>query len=484
MDGCLTELEIFQIYRDEQDDARARKALRHVLSCELCYDQWRRYSVDEKVASSIRFAVAGDIEGANESPGLSEAIKLPENLFIPGFKLRGDFIESGQSRVYRAVHEASGEEVAIKVFYNSPLNEGGSVRFSREIRSLARLRHPHVIPIRSEGEVFGHAYFVTPWIDGLPLHEHVKQRKLTVSARLKILESVCSAVGHAHKRGVMHLDLKPSNVLMDSTGEPVVLDFGLARLIEGSPSDTTASMVGVAGTPAYMAPEQVTDRGSVDTRTDVFMLGILMYEVLSHQRARPAQETRSDRSDLDIALTAPTPIRQVARKIGVELAAIVTKATALNHHERYQSVEAMLQDIQALKRGKPIAAMSDSWFYRFRKFSSRNLAYIGGAISVALILLFAVFVSRATQQFAEEAYGRATQVTQRVVRARERILDRRLSVVCQELANLYSRLGEKEKAAEYAEQAQRSLFRANQGENEQFPLNTTKLKPSPPNQPK
>ncbi len=463
MDGCLTELEIFQIYRDELSDTETRKALRHVLSCELCYDQWKRYLIDEKVATSIRSAVAGDVEGANESPGLSDAIKLPENLFIPGFNLRGDFIESGQSRVYRATHEASGEEVAIKVFYNSPLNEGGNVRFSREIRSLARLRHPHVIPIRSEGEVYGHAYFVTPWIDGLPLHEYVKEKRLSVNAKLKILESVCSAVSHAHKRGVMHLDLKPSNVLMDSTGEPVVLDFGLARLIEGDPADPTASLAGVAGTPAYMAPEQVADRGSVDTRTDVFMLGILMYEVLSLERARPSDGTQSRSKELDQALLAPKPIRQVAPRIGTELAAIVSKATALNHLERYQSVEALLQDLQALKRGTPVTAMSDSWLYRLRKFSSRNLAFIGGTISVALILLFAVEMSRTTQQMVEESYGRATQVTQRVVRERERILDRRLSVVCQELADLYQKMGDMEKAKIYAEQAHAAHFRARLG---------------------
>lgn len=460
MDGCLTELEIFQIYRDELDDSETRKALRHVLSCELCYDQWKRYLIDEQVATSIRSAVAGDVEGANESPGLTEAIELPEKLLIPGFNLRGDFIESGQSRVYRAIHEASGEEVAIKVFYNSPLNEGGNLRFSREIRSLARLRHPHVIPIRSEGEVCGHAYFVTPWIDGLPLHEYVKAKKLSLNAKLRILENVLSAVSHAHKRGVMHLDLKPSNVLMDSTGEPVVLDFGLARLIEGDPADPIAPLAGVAGTPAYMAPEQVTDRGSVDTRTDVFMLGILMYEVLSLQRARPSNENGSGTKDLDQALVAPKPIRQVAPKIGSELAAIVTKATALDHLERYQSVEALLQDLQALKRGAPVTAMSDSWIYRVRKFASRNLAFIGGAVSAALILLFAVEMSRTTQQMVEESYGRATQVTQRVVRERERILDRRLSVVCQELADMYLRLGDVEKARIYGEQANAARFRA------------------------
>jgi serine/threonine protein kinase len=463
MDGCLTELEIFQIYRDELSDNEARKALRHVLSCELCYDQWKRYLIDEKVATSIRSAVAGNIEGADESPGLSEAIELPEKLCIPGFNLRGDFIESGQSRVYRAIHEASGEEVAIKVFYNSPLNEGGNLRFSREIRSLARLRHPHVIPIRSEGEVFGHAYFVTPWIDGLPLHEYVKQKRISLNARLKILENVCSAVSHAHKRGVMHLDLKPSNVLMDSTGEPVVLDFGLARLIEGGPVDSISSLAGIAGTPAYMAPEQATDRGSVDTRTDVFMLGILMYEVLALQRARPPNGSGTGTNDLDQALLAPKPIRQVAPRIGSELAAIVTKATALNHLERYQSVEALLQDLQALKRGTPVTAMSDSWIYRLRKFSTRNLAFIGGAISVALILLFSVEISRTTQQMVEETYGRATQVTQRVVRERERILDRRLSVVCQELADVYSKLGNGEKARAYEGQAQAARFRAELG---------------------
>ncbi len=253
---------------------------------------------------------------------------------------------------------------------------------------------------------------------------------------------------------------------MDSTGEPVVLDFGLARLIETGASDPISSIAGVAGTPAYMAPEQVTDNGDVDTRTDVFMLGLLMYEVLALTRARDSHETPSHQGNLELAKQPPIPIQQIAPSVSTEIASIVGKATEMDPRNRYQSVEALLLDLERLRKGAPVRAMSASWIYRFRKFGSRHLAYVAGAVAVALILISAQLVSRATQQYAEEAYGRATQVTQRMFLERERILDRRMGEVCQELADLYAKLGNRAKAEMYAEFAERARLKVSTLDNE------------------
>ena len=458
MGGCLTEVQLFQTYRRETSPEELLDALHHVLGCSLCHEHWRRFALDEQVAAGIRSAVEGDIQGADETPGVSEAIRLPDKLGIPGFRLRGDFVEGGQARVYRAVHEASQEEVAIKVFHNSPLNEGGDARFSRELQSLARLRHPHVIPIRSAGEILGHAYFVMPWIEGIPLDQHISKRKPDIRQRLDLLIKICSAVDHAHKRGVMHLDLKPSNVLVDSSGEPMVMDFGLARLSTGETADGEGWGLGVAGTPAYMAPEQASDREDVDTRSDVFMLGLLLYEVLCGRRARHGSAEEAQHASLDLARQEPPPIRQAAPHLGTELAVITQTATAMDREKRYQTAKALLDDLERYRSGEPVRVMGEGFLYRMSKFSRKHLAVLVGVLAVALVVTSAMIVRRESQGMLEEAYGRGVLIDNERFQAEARLSERRrqriqqaqadmrslageLAGVYQELADAYSQLG-------------------------------------------
>ncbi len=461
MDGCLTEVQLYQAFRKETSGPELEAALLHILSCPLCHEQWKHFEVDEQVADGIRSAVLGDILAADAIPGVSTAMELPEQLSIPGFRLRGDYIEGGQAQVYRAIHEASQEEVAIKVFHNSPLNEGGYARFSRELQSLARLRHPHVIPIRSAGEIFGHAYYVMPWIEGLPLTEHIKRFDLTRKEKLELMIKVCSAVDHAHKRGVMHLDLKPSNVRVDRSGEPVVLDFGLARLASGEGQDNLGWELGIAGTPVYMAPEQVKEPDDVDTRADVFMLGLLFYEVLSGRRARRSFKPKGSDSELDIALTAPQPIREVLPKVGRELAAIIDTATSLNRESRYQNAEAFLDDLRRVCAGVAVQAMGDSPFYKITKFSRRYLAVVTGVISVLLILFTAMMVNRECQQVIDESFTRSAKWESGALNLKERQLNdarneseiahEKLKDAYEKLIKCYDELGQSEGASETRE---------------------------------
>ncbi len=430
MGGCLNEVEIFQAFRGEMAADELTASLHHVLGCPLCHEQWKHFALDEQVADGIRSAVLGDVKAADTTPGVSDAMDIPDKLAIPGFRLRGDYIEGGQARVYRAVHEASQEEVAIKVFYNSPLNEGGYSRFSRELQSLARLRHSHVIPIRSAGEILGHAYYVMPWIEGLPLNEHIKHHRPTIKERVGLLIKVCSAVDHAHKRGVMHLDLKPSNVRVDRQGEPIVLDFGLARLSSGDQTDLAELGLGVAGTPAYMAPEQVNDSEDVDTRADVFMLGLLLHEVLTGKRAR--REVRGGQHvGLELALEAPPPIRRVDSSVGRELAAIVDTATQAERGARYQTTEALLTDLTSFVNGTAVQAMGDSVLYRISKFSRRYVAVVTGVACVTSILVVAMLVNREYQHVAEESLLWASKWESATVRLK----DRNVHDLREELAN-------------------------------------------------
>jgi hypothetical protein len=453
--GCLSEVELFQAFRDELSANEARAALHHVLVCDLCHEQWRRFALDEKVADGIRSAVLGDARGADCAPGVADAVELPDRLVIPGFRLRGDYIDGGQARVYRAIHEASQEEVAIKVFHNSPLNEGGHARFSAELRSLARLRHPHVIPIRSAGEILGHAYYVMPWIDGDPLDEYVRVHKLTVREKTALFSKICGAVDHAHKRGVMHLDLKPSNVRVDRSGEPVVMDFGLARLASKDGMDAMLPGLGVAGTPAYMAPEQVQNGDDVDTRADVFMLGLLFYEMLAGKRAREGDAETGRPPSLELALKPLPSLQHVVPRISKDLIAIVALATAPRREARYQAAEALLDDLQRYLEVRPVAARGNSFAYKLTKLSQKHLLLVVGGVAIAMILLTAVIVNREAQRFQDDAYRRAERVSPGLERANERKMARLYS----EMSDAYRRLGDKERAEDFASRAEVALQR-------------------------
>jgi hypothetical protein len=452
MAGCLTEVEIFQVYRGEVAPEDLVDALRHVVGCSLCHEQWKRFELDEQVAAGIRSAVVGDILGADETPGVSHVTELPEHLDIPGFRLREGYIDGGQARVFRAVHLASQEEVAIKVFHNSPLNEGGHARFLRELRSLARLRHPHVIPIRSAGEILGFAYYVMPWIEGLPLDEFARTTALSRTRKLDLLMRVVGAVDHAHKRGVLHLDLKPSNVRVDPNGEPMVMDFGLARMATGDAADVAGLGLGAAGTPAYMAPEQLDDQEDVDIRADVFMLGLLLYEVLAGRRARQTPEGEQVRFS-ELATTVPPPIRAVAPQVQRELAAIVERAIAPDRDQRYPSAEALLDDLQAYRRGAPVEAMGEGFLYRASKLSRKYVVVIVGLLAVLVLVSSALLVRRELDRTVEVAATRAVKVSQGLLPAKYRELARAYT----ELSEIHRALGHAARAEDYAIRAEAAL---------------------------
>ncbi|MCP4590926.1 MAG: serine/threonine protein kinase [bacterium] len=388
--GCVAEVDMFMVYRHELPPQRCAPVLRHIASCALCHDVWRRFELDERIAQGIQCALKGDTQGADEQPGWGLHDELPDRLEIPGFDIRAGYIEGGQARVYRGVYQASQEEVAIKVFHNSLLNEGGQERFSREIKSLARLRHPNVITIRSDGQVEGHAYFVMPWIDSLTLDDYIKSAPLSYMQKVRLVGKICDAVSHAHQRGVMHLDLKPTNVRVDSSGEPIVMDFGLARLIESDLTEASGRSLGAAGTPLYMAPEQIDNRDDLDVRADVYGLGLLVYEALVGRRAKGAQLTRTQLPSLDIAREEPPAPRSVAPKLPRELAAIITRAIEVDPDRRYQTAQALHDDLRAYQAGKLVQARAHQRSYRMRKWIQLHREAVVALGLIGMIMAFGV----------------------------------------------------------------------------------------------
>ncbi|MGE0480036.1 MAG: tetratricopeptide repeat protein [Phycisphaerae bacterium] len=371
---------------------------------------------------------------------------------IPGYRVLRVISHGGQGVVYQALQEETKRKVAIKVLLEGPL---ASValrrRFEREIELAAQLRHPNIVSVFHSGTTAdGRQYLVMDYIRGAPLTVHVREQRLPLEAALVSFAAVCEAVQHAHQRGVIHRDLKPSNILVDAEGQPRVLDFGLAKRMGGT-DDTLATMSQqLLGTVPYMSPEQT--RGNpdeMDTRSDVYSLGVVLYETLTGEFPYPVTGPMADVLR-HIAETAPTPPsrrwrsesgisgrvsgrgRSVQCPIDGELETIVLKALAKERERRYQSAGELARDLRHYLTGEPIEARRDSGLYMLRKALRRYRAavVVAGAFA-ALIAIFAAAMTvqslrvrdqrdraRGAEQLAEKRLATATAAREDAERAR------------------------------------------------------------------
>ena len=359
--------------------------------------------------------------------------------------------EGGFGVVYLAEQaEPVRRRVAVKVV--KPGMDSASViaRFEAERQSLALMDHPGIAKILDGGTTDrGLPYFVMEFVEGLPIGCYCDERRLPIPARLELFAAVCDAVQHAHQKGVIHRDIKPSNVLVvgdpDGRARPRIIDFGIAKAIGPSlTSRTEFTLQGqLVGTPEYMSPEQADLRGAdIDTRTDVYALGALLYELLTGrlpfdaQRLREAgleairRIIREDDPPRPSALFADTdagdagaiaarlgrPPRDLARELRRELEWIPLKALRKRPEERYQSAGAMADDVRRYLGGTPLEAGPESGWYRARKFVRRHRASVAVAATVATALV-AITASALTFGVRERA-ARRGEAEQRAVAER------------------------------------------------------------------
>src|SRR5262245_46218148 len=205
---------------------------------------------------------------------LHPAVRAPQPPTIDGYETGALLGEGGMGTVWRAVQRGTRRDVALKV-----MNAAGMVsprareRFRREVELASRLDHPQIASVFDGDVRAGVCYYAMELIDGVPLDVHVAQEKLARGDILKLMRVICLAVGYAHQRGIIHRDLKPSNILVDKAGNPHVLDFGLAKELNGSLQSSVSVEGSVPGTPAYMSPEQACGRAdALDTRSDIYSL--------------------------------------------------------------------------------------------------------------------------------------------------------------------------------------------------------------------
>lgn len=366
--------------------------------------------------------------GSRGGGGSGETPAVPGDLraLIPGYDIHREISRGGQGVVYLATQQSTKRRVAIKLLLSgSGASPAVRKRFEREIELVAQLAHPNIISIFHSGLTRdGRQFYVMDYVDGVTLDRHVRDRQCTLEETIRLFLEVCDGVQYAHQRGMIHRDLKPGNVLVSEETEtsgsrrvgdgtpalrayPKILDFGLAKLLDGS-ADAPVSMTDeVVGTLPYMSPEQATGRhDQVDTRTDVYALGVILYNLLTGEYPYRVVGSLMEVVQ-NITDTSPMPpIKRwqasengLRRKLSKEcpfdedVQTIVLKALSKEPDRRYQSAGEFARDLRRYLAGEPIEARADSSWYVLRKTVRRYRAGLSAAaLFVALVCGTAVWM--------------------------------------------------------------------------------------------
>jgi len=302
--------------------------------------------------------------------------------------------EGGMGVVYLAEQDRPRRTIALKVIRPGLLTPRLLRRFEHESQILARLQHHGIAQIFEAGAADTGAgpqpFFAMEYIKGLPLTEFARSNSLDTRERLALFMKVCDAVQHAHQKGVIHRDLKPSNILVDASGQPKVLDFGVARAADDEAGSATLHTEAgiVVGTLPYMSPEQLEGRAeAIDTRADVYALGVILYELLAGRLPLPVNGKTLPEVVRIVTTGQPTPLGVVRRDLKGDLATIVDKAIEKDKTRRYQSASDLEADLQRYLRNEPISARPPSTIYLTRKFAQRNRVLVGGIAASFIVLI-------------------------------------------------------------------------------------------------
>jgi len=319
----------------------------------------------------------------------------PEPPEIDGYEIIEPLGAGGMGIVWRAKQLGTHREVALKVLNQGILRSGGRarIRFEREVTIAARLEHPNIARVYESGIHKNHYFYVMELIHGEALNQYVQHHKLSTQKILLLMHKVCQAVQYAHQNGIIHRDLKHSNIMVTPDGQPKVLDFGLARDLLADDRDRKVSLDGdVMGTPEFMSPEQAAgDIDAVDTRSDVYSLGVVLYDLLI--KRLPYDMTGLHYKDLTI-IQEQEPARpsSIVPRFEKDLEAILLKTLAKMPYERYRSAGELADDIEHWLAGRPVSARSIDTWYLAKKFIRRNRVAVSVAGLLTVIILSTGFI--------------------------------------------------------------------------------------------
>lgn len=367
------------------------------------------------------------------SPADARAGLLAAGTRLGRYRIEALVGRGGMGEVYRAEQlEPVRRTVALKLLRGQTLDARHLAYFEIERQLLAQMRHPAIAQIFDAGTTpEGHPFFAMEFIAGVPITDYCRAHALDLRARLALFIRVCAGVQHAHQKGVVHRDLKPGNLLVDEVDgrpQPKIIDFGIAAARADAGGE-------VAGTPDYMSPEQAAgDAGAIDTRSDVYALGVVLNELLTGQRPPAAGETVTGRAHSlrlpsEQLTTLPPaqaarlagelrqPLPRVRRLLRGELDWVVARAMAHDREQRYPSAAALAEDLQRFLDGRPLQAVPPRRRYLLAKFVQRHRLGIGAGAMVAAALLaglglsvYGLLQARAQRALAEQRLAQVEQV--------------------------------------------------------------------------
>ena len=346
----------------------------------------------------------------NDDPTLSIATTIsgggaaaaPERLLpetIGTYRILGLIGEGGMGAVYSAEQQQPKRVVALKVIRAGFASAELLRRFELESQVLGRLHHPGIAQVYEAGTAdsgFGpQPYFAMELIQGRPVNRYVEEKRLVVRERLNLMVKICDAVHHAHQKGIIHRDLKPGNILVENSGQPKVLDFGLARVTDSDAQATRLTDMGqLMGTLAYMSPEQVlADPYELDTRTDVYALGVILYELLCGQLPYNVKRRLLHEAVQVIREEEPKSLGTVNRLYKGDVETIVSKALEKDKTRRYASANALAADLRRHLADEPIVARPATRTYQMQKFARRNKTLVAAVAAVFLVLALGAVAS-------------------------------------------------------------------------------------------
>jgi len=325
---------------------------------------------------------------------------------VGGFHIKQVIASGGMGTVYEAVQEQPHRTVALKVMKKNVGSRSALRRFQFEAQILGRLRHPNIAQIYQAGMhddpgAPGAAvpYFAMEYIPGAkPITEFANEKKLDTADRLWLFAKACDAIHHGHQKGIIHRDLKPGNILVDSAGEPKVIDFGVARATDSDLSITTQQtrISQLVGTVQYMSPEQCdADPHDLDTRSDIYSIGVVLYELLTGVLPYQASSTTIYAATRAIKEQTPRRPSSIHRRLRGDVETMTLKALEKDRDRRYQSAAELAHDIHRFLNGEPIAARPPSTWTRVVHWVARNpvVTTVVACLGVAAIFVIGVVIA-------------------------------------------------------------------------------------------
>jgi non-specific serine/threonine protein kinase/serine/threonine-protein kinase len=384
---------------------------------------------------------------------------------IGSYKLLQKIGEGGMGAVYMAEQERPiRRRVALKIIKPGMDTDQVVARFEVERQALALMDHPNIAKVLDAGTTeSGRPYFVMDLVKGVPITQYCDEAKLSPQERLELFMPVCQAIQHAHQKGIIHRDVKPTNVLVtlhDGKPVPKIIDFGVAKAMDQRLTERTyfTAYGALIGTPEYMSPEQAELSGlDVDTRSDIYSLGVLLYELLTGttplERAKlreagygeilrrikeeepPRPSTRLSHSGdrlASIAATRRTEPARLTKLMRGELDWIVMKALEKERTRRYETANGLARDIQRYLDGDPVEAGPPSTSYKLRRFARKHRAALGMLSALAILLIVASVVSTYLAARAVRAEHAATAERNRAIAAEREAVEQRDRAVAAE----------------------------------------------------